>query len=443
MLVVVTACWGLAFPCTKSWQNGAAGCAAGAAVAGLTLVALRTSLALLLFAACRPRLVWGPSRREHSIGLLLGLTHSLVLGMQALGMASTTPARVGFLASLSAAWVPLLTLLVFGRRVGWVALLGVVSGLTGAFVLGSGEGWGEAPGQGECWALASSVVLAVELLLLDRLGKGAGAGHLTVGFLAGTCLPALACAVAGAACGPGVTAWLSWAGQTLQGPVVWRDLMLLALFPTVLATHWMGIYQPRVPADRAAVIFLLEAVFAAAFSILWGLDHLTLPLALGGALIVTGTLLVELPGKGQGGTTPQVCLRRAEQGQPGRFGPGVGLAGEAVAESVEGSPQFAHPHRGGEHGGGGDARVGPQYLRQVGGGAGQLVQVGEAVGGGHGVLSGDWCACGSWQIAGTVPYSGQPAPDRERAERWLGDSERQEVQVPGEIDLLLSWAPAT
>src|SRR5262245_60756008 len=117
MLVVVTACWGLSFPLTKSWQNGTAGCAAGVAVAGLTLVALRNCLALLLFAACRPRLVWGPSRREHGTGLLLGLTNFLACAMQVLGLASTTPARAGFLASLSAAWVPLLTFLLFGRRV--------------------------------------------------------------------------------------------------------------------------------------------------------------------------------------------------------------------------------------------------------------------------------------------------------------------------------------
>jgi drug/metabolite transporter (DMT)-like permease len=73
------------------------------------------------------------------------------------------------------------------------------------------------------------------------------------------------------------------------------DLALLTLFSTVLATHWLVIYQPRVPANRAAVIYLLESVFAAAFAILWGYDRVTLPLALGGTLIVTGVLLVELP----------------------------------------------------------------------------------------------------------------------------------------------------
>ena len=138
------------------------------------------------------------------------------------------------------------------------------------------------------------VVLAVQVLLLDGLGKGAGAGHLTVGYLAGTGLPALACAAAGTACDPGLTTWLYWVGQTLRDPPVWRDLALLTIFSTVLATHWLVIYQPRVPANRAAVIYLLESVFAAAFSILWGHDRVTLPLALGGVLIVTGVLLVEL-----------------------------------------------------------------------------------------------------------------------------------------------------
>jgi drug/metabolite transporter (DMT)-like permease len=295
MLILVTACWGLSFPLTKSWQNGASGCPAGAAVAGLTLVALRTLLALLILVAFRPSLAWGPSRREHGIGLLLGLANFLGCALQVLALAYTTPARAGFLASLSAAWVPLFAFLGLGRSVRRVALLGIGCALTGAFVLGSVERWGGMPGTGEWLALASSVVLAGQVLLLDWLGKGARAGHLTVGFLAGTGLPALACAAVGTACDPGMTAWLSWVGETLSDPPVWRDLALLTLFSTVLATHWMVSYQPRVPANRAAVIYLLESVFAAAFSILWGYDQVTLPLALGGALIVAGVLLVELP----------------------------------------------------------------------------------------------------------------------------------------------------
>ena len=48
-------------------------------------------------------------------------------------------------------------------------------------------------------------------------------------------------------------------------------------------------------AGRAALIYLLEPVFAAAYSIAWGLDVLTLRLVTGGVLILGGNLLVELP----------------------------------------------------------------------------------------------------------------------------------------------------
>ena len=39
------------------------------------------------------------------------------------------------------------------------------------------------------------------------------------------------------------------------------------LLPTVLSFHWMNTYQPRVTAVRAALIYLLEPVFAAGFAV--------------------------------------------------------------------------------------------------------------------------------------------------------------------------------
>jgi drug/metabolite transporter (DMT)-like permease len=61
------------------------------------------------------------------------------------------------------------------------------------------------------------------------------------------------------------------------------------------AFHWMNVYQPRVSAGRAALIYLLEPVFAAAFSVAWGYDALTARLFLGGSLILGGNLLIEIP----------------------------------------------------------------------------------------------------------------------------------------------------
>ena len=58
----------------------------------------------------------------------------------------------------------------------------------------------------------------------------------------------------------------------------------------------MNVYQPQISANRAALIYLLEPVFAAMFSVALGHESFTLYLFIGGSLILGGNLLVELPG---------------------------------------------------------------------------------------------------------------------------------------------------
>jgi drug/metabolite transporter (DMT)-like permease len=57
----------------------------------------------------------------------------------------------------------------------------------------------------------------------------------------------------------------------------------------------MNAYQPKVPASRAALIYLLESVFSSLISVATGFDEPTWPLFLGGGLILLGNLLVEIP----------------------------------------------------------------------------------------------------------------------------------------------------
>jgi drug/metabolite transporter (DMT)-like permease len=52
--------------------------------------------------------------------------------------------------------------------------------------------------------------------------------------------------------------------------------------------------QARVPAVRAAIIFALEPVFAALFSVGLGRERLGRPELIGGALVVLGVLVAEL-----------------------------------------------------------------------------------------------------------------------------------------------------
>jgi drug/metabolite transporter (DMT)-like permease len=308
MLVLTTLFWGLSFPLMKNWLDATHEVAypGGGECAGLTLIGIRVGLALLILAVFQPRLFSRPTWREWRIGLALGALNAPGLALQIWGLDLTSPALNVFLTSVASAWVPLLGFSLFRNRVAPLTLLGLGVGLAGVAVLGirtDGEAidagsWRallQLLGPGEWLTLASSVLFAIMILLIDRWGKHAAPGHLTIGFLAGTGLPLLAVATGTAAAGPGLRAWVSTTTDVLAQPKVLIDVTLLTIFPTVLAWHWLNIYQPRVPATRAALIYLLEPVFGSLFSLAWGLDTLTQRLVLGGALILGGNFLVELP----------------------------------------------------------------------------------------------------------------------------------------------------
>jgi drug/metabolite transporter (DMT)-like permease len=295
MLVLATVLWGLSFPLTKDWQNAVGSCPGGTFGASLILITLRMFLALPIFAAIVPRLFRLPSWHEHGLGVIVGLANSVGFLLQVWGQAMTTPAQSSFLTSLASAWVPILGFLCFRTSVRGATLCGLGLGMGGAATLSlSGdETW--TLGLGNTLTLLSSVGFAVEIVLLDRLGRGVPAGHLTIGFLLGTGVPVLGLAVIQAASRGEVGAWFTWTTTMMQEPAILRDVLLLTVLSTVAASYCLTAYQPLVPASRAALIYLLEPVFASLFSILWGLDSLTARLALGGGLILGGNLLVEIP----------------------------------------------------------------------------------------------------------------------------------------------------
>lgn len=320
MLVLTCVVWGLSFPLMKSWQNAAVDAPVGNVVASMSIIALRMVLALAILGVFKPDLFLKPTTREHAIGVLVGLTNFVGFALQVIGLSYTTPARSGFLTSLCSVWVPLLTWLCFRTRVGLTTIFGLILGIAGTAVLSFGGEFGtlfeeratsvgvwitrlielaqdtKTHARGDNLTFLASIFFAVAVILLDRLGKKISSGHLTVGFVGGTGLAALAVVLVQVQSGSSLHDWLFWLTRMLRQPAILRDLALLTIFSTVLAFLWMTTYQPRVPASQAALIYLLEPVFASLFSLVWGHDQLTLYLLAGGGLILGGNLLVELPG---------------------------------------------------------------------------------------------------------------------------------------------------
>ncbi|MFO0842584.1 MAG: DMT family transporter [Gemmataceae bacterium] len=289
MLVVVTALWGVSFTWTHSWQE--AGEDADKLLSAVTLIGLRMTLGAVLLGLWQPWLVLAPTRKEHLGGAALAAVFFIGFVLQTWGLAYTTPALSGFFTSLCSAWAPLIALFLWRERVSPWTHLGLLVALAGCAVLV--EGWNL--GFGDWLTVGASALFAVQMLVLDRLGKSMAPAHLSASFLATTGALGVACAAGLAMGGPGLEAWWGWVYGMLSRRDILVNFLCQTIFPTVLAFHWMNSCQPVVPVTRAALIYLLEPIFSSLFSLAWGPDELSLRLVLGGTLILAGNLFVELP----------------------------------------------------------------------------------------------------------------------------------------------------
>src|SRR5262249_5965114 len=269
-------------------------CPGGPLLASLTLIGIRPALALTVFGLVRPGLFRQPTRREWRIGLFIGLINFSGGVLQIWGLSAISPALSGFFTSMASLWVPLLALLVLRVSVTGTTWLGFLLGLCGLAVLGIHADQGWQFGWGEALTAIASLIFAVVILCLYRWGQTVRSGQLTLALIAAGGPPGrpfgggVRAAGAGGGGrvrlpgGAGVGAWFDWLGAMLSNPAVLRDVVLLTLLSTVLATFLLGTFQPRVPASRAALIYLLEPVFTAVLSVVIGHDHVTVRLVLGG-----------------------------------------------------------------------------------------------------------------------------------------------------------------
>lgn len=298
MLLVVTLFWGMSFPWMKDWLRQAGPCPAGEAVGALTMVGVRMTAAFLVVAACLPRQTFRPTGREHAAGAVVGLVFAVGSFLQTWGMNSTTPALSAVFTSLACAWVPLVARVFFAVRPSVWTMAGFAVSVSGALVFAVPDpnqvlGTGLKPGD---WlTMLASLAFTGQILALDHLGRHARPGHLTAAFFAAPGLTGLALGAVGGVAGAGLTAWSQWTLNMLRDPETLWTIIWLTLLPMVLGFHWMNKYQPQVSASRAALIYLLEPVFAAVFSVGAGKEPVTVALLVGGSLILAGNALAEMP----------------------------------------------------------------------------------------------------------------------------------------------------
>jgi len=272
LLVTVTLFWGGTFPLVKE---------AIAEVPVMAFLWIRFAAAALLLAALAGRGLTSLDRRGVGRGVLLGTLLFLSYLFQTWGLAQTSSANTGFLTGLNVIWVPLLAGPLLAKPPAPGARAGVALALCGLLLLTWHWPWSFNPG--DLMVLVCSLFVALHILGLDALTEGYDGRALTFVQIAT------------------MTVWAflgSWIYEPVTWPRSWSQELLVALvitvvFATVYAFWAMTSFQRLTTPTRAALIYTLEPVFAAFFSVLLLAERLT-PLAwLGGALIVFGMVCAE------------------------------------------------------------------------------------------------------------------------------------------------------
>ena len=264
-LVLITLIWGSTFVIVKETV---------ATVPPPLLLALRFSVAALLFAWVRPR------RAALRPGLVLGVLAFLGFATQTLGLVNTTASKAAFITGLSVILTPLFSALWFRHNVpvraylaGGVALFGLgLMSFTGV----------QGVSAGDVWVLGTAVFYAFYILYLGEVAPRYGALELSaVQFW----LMAL-------------LAWV-WAapqvGQlgSLSAGSVWA-IVYLGVAATALVSVLQVWAQRVVSAHVAALVFVLEPVFAAMFAYLMLGEALGAWGWVGAGLVGVAMLLSEL-----------------------------------------------------------------------------------------------------------------------------------------------------
>jgi len=286
ILLTITLIWGATFGVTKSLLE---------TMQPMGLLTWRFGLSAIIFYIFhRTRLARKPNRGELLRGLLLGIFLYLGFALQTFGLAFTSSSRSGLITSLYVVMTPILQIVVIRRipsaRVfsGILIVLLGLWGLTapGGTLSGMLEPWKAGGfGLGDALTLGGAFSFAIYIIMLDRYARNANIVLLT----------ALQLGVMALLSAAHCLATETWTCPT--GAAGWGQILYLAIFATVLSTYGQTLYQRDTTPTRAAIIYTMEAVFAAAIGVLLLDEHLGGVGLAGAALIVAGLLVVQLAGE--------------------------------------------------------------------------------------------------------------------------------------------------
>ncbi|MEM1772654.1 MAG: DMT family transporter [Desulfurococcaceae archaeon] len=262
-LIMTNVLWGTSFVFIKLSMNE---------INPFTYTFMRTLVATL---AISPITIFKLMRRRLHItsltrGLLVGFAYSTGLCLQAAGTAYIDPSTSAFITGLSTIHVHLYSAIA-NRKYTKFDLLSLLIAILGLFVLTSPAG---GLGVGDLLVFSATFAWAAQVILISKHGKSSMIEFLTGTFAAGLFFAPLSL----------------FSGININTSTL-LYLLYLGIVCSIGATFFQVFGQRYISASTAALLFLLEPVLATFFSIIMGLEELSIHKVIGGGLILLSLYL--------------------------------------------------------------------------------------------------------------------------------------------------------
>lgn len=268
-LLAVTAMWGSTFFLIRDLLDR---------VPTLDFLAVRFAIAAALLALIAPRALARLSGESRKRALVLGALYGVAQILQTAGLAHTAASVSGFITGMYVVATPLFAALLLRTRIGLLTWLAVAVAAAGLGVL-TLEGF--AIGYGEALTLVAALIYALHIVGLgawSKPGEALGMSILQLIVIAVICLVATV---------PD--------GIVLPGTMRdWLSVLYMAAFAGALALVAQTWAQAHLSPTRTAIIMSMEPVFAALFAVWLGGESAGVRMLVGGAMVLTAMLLVEL-----------------------------------------------------------------------------------------------------------------------------------------------------
>ncbi|MDB4896500.1 MAG: permease of drug/metabolite transporter superfamily [Firmicutes bacterium] len=285
LLLAVTAVWGATFPVVKNATDLLHG-----GVPTYWFLAARFTLATVLVGLFFWRRVKAAPLRTWAAGALIGCFLFAGYAFQTFGIAHTTSARAGFITGLSVVLVPALTVIWLRRKPSPGAWLGVLTATAGLALLSLNADL--MPTYGDFLVFLCAIAFALQIIAISRFAgqhDPVALAVIQIG-VAAVLSWGMHLREAGTV-GPGVAGVLWWSGPA-SVTAAW---LICGVLATAVAFLLQNVLQPHTTPTHTALIFAAEPVWGAIFSFLLLGETLPLRGYVGGAMILAGMLLAELP----------------------------------------------------------------------------------------------------------------------------------------------------